>query len=368
MKSTIWKLCAGVAVISGLAGCGSNGGGDSATNAASPDAAANAAAPVTAPPATGARSLKGAGATFPYPLYSKWFSEYNTAKGVQVDYQSIGSGGGIQQLKSGTVDFGASDAPLSDDAVKEMPSPIVQIPTVAGAIAVVYNVPGAPNNLKLTGEVLANIFLGKITKWNDAAIAGLNAGAKLPATAITIAHRADGSGTTNIFTGYLKAVSPAWGTTVGAGKAVKWPVGQGGKGNDGVASIVQQTPGGIGYVELAYAMQNKMSFAALKNKAGQFVTPSVAGTTAAATGALADIKKDVRAPIFNAPGAASYPIAGFTYILVYKKSQDAEKGKALVDLLTWAINDGQKMAGPLNYASLPAAVVKLDEAALKTIQ
>jgi len=353
--NSIFKVAAGALLMGGLAGCGSSTDNTNATNGATNIAPANA---------TGIK-LKGSGATFPAPLYAKWFSAYNAAKGVQVDYQANGSGAGIKDLKNKTVDFGASDAPLDDEKAKDMPSPIVQIPTAAGAVAVVYNVPGAPQNLKMTSDVLANIFLGKITSWNDAKIAALNPGAGLPATKITTAHRADGSGTTAIFTGYLKAVHPGW--TQGAGKSIQWPVGQGGKGNDGVASIVKQSTGGIGYVELAYARQNKMAFAALKNKAGQFVLPSVVGTTAAAAGSLEAIKKDVRAPIYNAAGAASYPIAGFTYIMVYKASRDAAEKQALTDLLTWAIRDGQSMAEKLDYAPLPKEVVALNEALIKSM-
>ncbi|MHB0939359.1 MAG: phosphate ABC transporter substrate-binding protein PstS [Armatimonadota bacterium] len=310
--------------------------------------------------------LNGAGATFPFPLYSKWFSVYE-AKGARINYQSIGSGGGIKQLQAGTVDFGASDAPLSDEEMKTMPAPVVHIPTVAGAVAVVYNVPGVGKGLRLTGDVLAAMFLGEITKWNDKRITALNPKAKLPNLPIIIAHRSDGSGTSYIFTNYLVAVSPAWKTKVGAGKSVNWPVGLGGKGNEGVAGTVMKMPGALGYVELAYALQNKMTYAFMKNKAGAFVEPTVASTTAAAAGSVAAMKKDVRVSIVNAAGKTAYPIAGFTYILLYKNQPDLTKGKTLVNFLLWAIKDGQSYAAKLEYAPLPKEVVKINEAALKKI-
>jgi phosphate transport system substrate-binding protein len=324
-------------------------------------------ATVLAPSAHAATNLTGAGATFPYPIYSKWFSVY-AQKGVQINYQAIGSGGGIQQLKNGTVDFGASDAPLTNGDMKEMPGAVVHIPTVAGAVAVVYN--GLPKGLKLSGPVLAGIFLGQITRWNDAKIAALNPGVSLPNRAVSVAHRADGSGTSYIFTSYLKAVSPAWASQVGAGKAVNWPTGQGGKGNDGVASIVKQTPGGIGYVELAYAVQNHLPYAALKNKAGQFVLPSVGGVTAAAQASAKALQRDVRSPIVNASGAKSYPISGFTFILVYKNQSDKDKGKTLVTFLKWAISGtgGQKLAPGLLYAPLPRSIATIDAAKLRTVK
>jgi phosphate transport system substrate-binding protein len=266
------------------------------------------------------------------------------------------------------VDFGASDAPLKPEDEKAMSGPVVHIPTVAGAVVVAYNLPQSPQGIKLTGEAVANIYLGKITKWNDAAIAALNPGMKLPDTPVVVAHRSDGSGTTNIFTSYLKAVSPEWATKVGSGKSVKWPVGLGGKGNEGVAGIVSKTPGAVGYVELAYAIQNKFSYAALRNKAGQFVEPSVDSTTAAVQGALPALQKDLRTPIVNASGAKAYPIAGVTYILAYQKSQDTEKGKALKEFLQWAMKDGQGMAKELYYAPLPNEVVKLNEKTIASLQ
>jgi phosphate transport system substrate-binding protein len=307
--------------------------------------------------------LTGAGATFPYPLYSKWFSVY---RGSQINYQAIGSGGGINALKNGTVDFGASDAPLSNADMKTMPGQVVHIPTVAGAVAVVYN--GLPRGLRLSGPVLANIYLGQITRWNDAQIAALNPGMRLPNRAVTVARRSDSSGTSHIFTSYLKAVSPQWARQVGAGKAVSWPVGLGGKGNDGVAAIVKQTPGAVGYVELAYATQNGLPFAAIRNRAGAFVNPSVAGVTSAASASARQLQRDVRYTIVNAPGAASYPISGFTYILVYKNQSDKAKAKSTVNFLHWAMGAGQRYARPLGYAPLPRSIVTMNMSKLRTIR
>lgn len=320
------------------------------------------------PPSLSAVNLSGAGATFPYPLYSKWFDVYAQGHAdTRINYQSIGSGGGIKQLQAGTVDFGASDAPLSDDEVKTMPAPVVHIPTVAGAVALAYNLPDVPGGLKLSPEVVAGLFLGEITKWNDSKITALNPQLKLPALPVAIAHRSDGSGTTYIFTNYLAAVSQTWATKVGKGKSVNWPVGIGGKGNEGVAGVLKQTPGSIGYVELAYATQNKLTYVSIKNKAGQFVAPSIESTTAAAASAEQAMQKNVRVSIVNAAGADAYPISGFTYVLLYKDQKDAAKGTALVDFLKWAIHDGQQQAGPLMYAPLPKAVVTLNEHTLETI-
>jgi phosphate transport system substrate-binding protein len=323
-----------------------------------------------ASPKTGAKTtLTGAGATFPYPLYSKWLAEYATINPqININYQSIGSGGGIQQLKAGTVDFGASDAPLSDAEMKEMPSPVVHIPTVAGAVAVIYNLPGLTEPVRLSADTLAEIYLGKIKQWDDSRIATLNPGIRLPKLAIAVAHRSDGSGTTYIFTHYLAAVSPSWAKKVGTGKSVDWPAGIGGKGNEGVTGIVKQTPGAIGYVELAYAEQNKLAYAQLKNLAGNFVSPNLDSTTAAAAGALAEMQKDVRVSIVNSPGAQAYPISGFTYILLYQQQQDAKKKAALLDFLNWAIGDGQQFAGPLGYAPLPTEIVELNKQALAGIK
>jgi phosphate transport system substrate-binding protein len=367
MKSP-WKsrasLVGAATLFAAVAGCGGGGTPDTAVVGNSAGNTAENSSAVT----TGADGqLTGAGATFPYPLYSKWFDTYNKNKGVRINYQSVGSGAGIQQLKNQTVNFGASDAPLNDEDLKKMPAPVVHIPTVAGAVAVIYNLQEVPK-LRLDGQTLAGMFLGQIKRWNDPKIAALNPGASLPNRAVTVTHRSDGSGTSYIFTNYLKAVSPEWSSQVGAGKSVEWPVGIGGKGNDGVAAVVKQTAGAIGYAELAYAIENKIAYAALRNKAGQFVEPSVASTIAAAEGASAAMQKDVRTPIVNEPGAKAYPIAGFTYILVYKKQQDAAKGKVLTEFLNWAMTDGQGMAEPLLYAPLPASVAKLNQTTIQSIQ
>ncbi len=307
--------------------------------------------------------INGAGATFPFPLYSKWFSEYNKLHpNERFNYQSIGSGGGVKQITEKTVDFGASDAPMSDGELQKAQG-VVHIPTVLGAVAVVYN--GAPAGLKLTPDALADIFLGKITRWNDPKLQSIPGQPKLPDTAITVVHRSDGSGTTAVFTDYLGKVSPAWKTGVGTGKAVKWPVGLGGKGNEGVTGSVKSTPGSVGYVELAYARQNALTMAAIKNADGNFVMPSIETTSAAAAGV--DMPADFRVSITNAKGKDAYPISSFTYILIYKDQPDAAKGKAIGQFLWWAIHDGQKLAGPLDYAPLPKAVVAKVEAALKGI-
>jgi phosphate transport system substrate-binding protein len=307
--------------------------------------------------------VNGAGATFPFPLYSKWFAEYGKVHpGEKINYQSIGSGGGIKQITEKTVDFGASDAPMSDADLQKAPG-ILHIPTVLGAVAIVYS--GAPDGLKLSGDVVADIFLGKISKWSDPRLAALNPGVKLPDAAITVAHRADGSGTTSIFTDYLAKVSPAWKTSVGAGKSVKWPVGLGGKGNEGVTGTIKSTPGAIGYVELAYARQNKLATAAIKNADGAFVAPTVEATSAAAAGAT--LPADFRVSITDAKGKSSYPIAAFTYILVYKDQADTQKGRVVASFLWWAIHDGQKLATALDYAPLPKEVVAKVEATLRSI-
>jgi len=307
--------------------------------------------------------INGAGATFPAPLYTKWFAEYHKAHPeFSFNYQAIGSGGGIQQITAGTVDFGASDAPMKDEQIAKIPD-VVHVPTVLGAVVVTYNAP--IQTLKLTPEVLSDIFLGKITKWNDPAIAALNKGEKLPDLAITVAHRSDGSGTSYGFTDYLSKVSAEWKSKVGAGTSVQWPVGLGGKGNDGVSGLVKGTPGAIGYVELAYANQNKLSLAELKNKDGVFVKPSLESTSAAAAGVT--MPADYRVSITDAGGKASWPIASFTYLLVRKDQADAKKGEALVNFLWWATHEGQALAAPLDYAPLPKSVVGMVEATLKTL-
>jgi phosphate transport system substrate-binding protein len=306
--------------------------------------------------------LTGAGATFPYPIYSKWFADYAAKTGVKINYQSIGSGGGIRQLSEQTVDFGASDAPMSDDEMsKAKGGQVMHFPTVLGAVVLTYNVPEITRPLRLTGDAVADIFLGQITKWNDAKIAALNPGVKLPASDIIVAHRSDGSGTSYIFTDYLTTVSPSWASGPGKGKDVKWPVGLGGKGNEGVTGIVKQTPGAIGYVELAYAKQNKLPYAQVRNAAGQFVAPTIESVTAAAAGAAKALPPttDFRVSIVNAPGKEAYPISSFTWILVYANQSDATKGKKLVDFLRWAFNSGEAAASSLDYAPLPASMVSM---------
>jgi phosphate transport system substrate-binding protein len=308
--------------------------------------------------------INGAGATFPFPLYSKWFSEYNRARPeLRFNYQSIGSGGGIKQVTERTVDFGASDAPMTEAELAKAPG-IQHVPTVIGAVAVSANVPGV-TELRLTPEVLADLFLGKITRWNDGRLTALNPGQKLPDAMVTVIHRSDGSGTTAVFTDYLAKVSPEWKARVGAGKSVKWPVGLGGKGNEGVTGLVKATPGAVGYLELAYATQNRLGVAALRNRSGQFVRPSVAGATAAA--AEATIPPDYRVSITDAPGKDAYPIAAFTYLLVYAQPADPAKGKALGGFLWWAVHEGQKHAAALDYAPLPAALVGRLEATLRAL-
>ena len=320
---------------------------------------------------TDGADLTGAGATFPYPIYSKWFADYAAKTGVKINYQPIGSGGGIRQLSEQTVDFGASDAPMSDDEMsKAKGGSILHFPTVLGAVVLTYNVPGLTKPLRLTGDVTAKIFLGEITKWNDPKLAALNPGVKLPATDILVAHRSDGSGTSYIFTDYLTAVSPDWASGPGKGKDVKWPVGLGGKGNDGVAGIVKQTPGAIGYVELAYVKQNKLPYAEVKNAAGQYVAPTIETVTAAAAGAAKSLPPgtDYRVSIVNAIGREAYPISSFTWILVYSSQSDATKGKKLVDFLRWAFHEGEASAGSLDYAPLPANIVSQLERRLTTIK
>jgi phosphate transport system substrate-binding protein len=346
-----------------LAACG---GGDKGGNAntgsgAQPQASAGG----------GGTDLVGAGATFPNPIYQRWFYDYSQKTGVKINYQSIGSGGGIRQISEQTVDFGASDSPMSDQELSQAKGgAVLHFPSVIGAVAVTYNLPGAPDGLKLTGDVLAAIFQGKVTKWNDAGIAALNPGVKLPAQDILVVHRSDGSGTTYIFTDYLSAVSPAWKAAPGKGKDVQWPVGLGGKGNEGVAGQIKQTPGALGYVELAYARQNKLPVAAVRNAAGRFVQPSLQGATAAAAGTARSLPPttDFRISIVNAPGADAYPISSFTWLLVYQNQPDATKGRKLVDFIGWALHDGQSEVQALDYAPLPANMVQLETERLKTVK
>jgi phosphate transport system substrate-binding protein len=312
--------------------------------------------------------LTGAGATFPYPIYSKWFSTYCKAHpNVQINYQSIGSGGGISQLKAGTVDFGASDMPLKDDLVKTIPVPFVQLPTVLGSVVPSYNIPGVNAELKFTPEALAGIYLGKITRWNDPAIASVNPGVQLPDKAIVVIHRSDGSGTTFVWTDYLSKVSPEWQSTVGSSTSVKWPVGLGGKGNEGVSGLVRQMDGGLGYVELIYALQNNIPFGVVRNSSGNYIKASLASTTAAA--ASAKFKPgDFRVSITNAPGKEAYPISSFTYLLVPTNWKDAGKQKIMVNFLHWMLDDGEQMVTDLDYAPLPKSLIEMEKTTIKSIR
>jgi phosphate transport system substrate-binding protein len=300
--------------------------------------------------------LNGAGATFPYPMYSKWFSEYHKAHpDVEINYQSIGSGGGIRQVLAGTVDFGASDGPMTDEQLAQAKTKILHVPTVLGADVPAYNIPGVTGELKFTPEALAGIFMGKITTWNDKAIASANPDVKLPNDQIIVIHRSDGSGTTYIWTDYLSKISAEWQGQAGKGTSVKWPVGLGGKGNEGVAGMIRQMQGSIGYIELIYAIQNKIPYGVVKNTAGNFVKASLDSVTAAAASAP-KMPADFRVSITNAPGKDAYPISSFTWLLIPAQSKDAAKGKILSDLLTWIVNDGQKMTADLAYAPLPESV------------
>jgi phosphate transport system substrate-binding protein len=313
--------------------------------------------------------INGAGATFPNPIYSKWFSEYQKkAPNVQINYQPIGSGGGIRQVTAQTVFFGATDGPMTNDQLLAAPSKILHFPTVLGADVPVYNLPGVSAELKFTGPVLADIFLGKITKWNDAAIAKLNPGVNLPGTDITVVHRSDGSGTTYIWVDYLSKVSAEWKAKVGVNTSVNWPVGVGGKGNEGVSGLVTQTPGAIGYVELIYAINNKIAYGSVQNMAGKFLKASVASVTAAAAEAASKMPPDFRVSITNAPGDNAYPISSFTWLLLYENPKDKNQSKLMVEFVKWALTDGQKYAADLGYAPLPDAVVKMEMTALARIK
>ena len=319
-------------------------------------------------PAVAQTKLNAAGATFPYPIYSKWFNEYHQQHPeIEINYQSIGSGGGIAQLKAGTVDFGASDMPLKDDAVKQMPMPILQLPTVLGSIVPAYNIPGVKEELKFTPQIIAGIYLNEITSWNDKAIAAANPGVKLPNTSIVVIHRSDGSGTTFVFTDYLSKISSEWKSRVGSSTSVSWPVGLGAKGNEGVAGMIRQMEGGFGYVELIYALQNKITFGPVQNASGNFVKASLESTTAAAAGAKM-VGEDFRVSITNAPGKDAYPIASFTYLLIPKQWKDGTKQKATFGFLDWMLNSGQSMITQLNYAPLPDAVKEKELAVIKAIQ
>jgi phosphate transport system substrate-binding protein len=314
------------------------------------------------------KQLLGAGSSFDYPLFTKMFAAYNSSTGVQVNYQSVGSGAGISQLTAKTVDFGASDAPMNGKQDSALSGPAIHIPVTAGAVVLSYNLPEVKDQLQFSPAVLADIFLGNITKWDDAKIAAINKGVKLPSTPILIAHRSDGSGTTNIFTTYLAKVSGDWKSKVGNGSAVNWPVGLGGKGNEGVAGLVKQTPGSIGYIELAYAVQNSMPYAKMQNKAGKWINPSIASVTAAANVA---IPADSKVSLTNTDAADGYPISGFSWVVVYKEQSYSGRSKDraayLLKLLSWMIHDGQKFSNDLNYAPLSAAAVKVGDAQLKSV-
>jgi len=313
--------------------------------------------------------INGAGATFPNPIYSKWFDEYNKLHpNVRINYQSLGSGAGIQQVTAQTVFFGATDGPMSNEQLLAAPGKLFHFPTVLGAVVPVYNIPNVKAELKFNGSLLADIYLGKIKKWNDPAIVKLNAGVMLPATDITVVHRSDGSGTTYIWADYLAKVSPEWKTKVGVGTSPNWPAGIGGKGNEGVSGLVSQTPGSIGYVELIYALQTRISYGLVQNMAGEFVKASVESVTAAASEAAAKMPADFRVSITNAPGKTTYPISSFTWLLLYENPKDKAQAKVMVDFVKWALADGQKLAAALGYAPLPAEVVKLELAQLAKIK
>ena len=318
-------------------------------------------------------SINGAGATFPYPMYSKWFDEYHKKDAnLQINYQSIGSGGGIKQVTEGTVDFGASDGPMNDEQLKAFQDKhgfaILHFPTVMGADVPTYNIPGVNAELNFTPESLAGIFLGKITKWNDPAIAGANKGVNLPGNDIVVVHRSDGSGTTYIWTDYLSKVSDEWKNKVGKGTSVNWPVGLGGKGNEGVAGLVKQTPNAFGYIELIYAVQNKMPYGKVKNSSGTFIKADLAGVTAAAAGAAKDMPDDFRVSITNAPGKTAYPISSFTWLLIPAKFSDSSKRDAMKGFIKWMLTEGQNQTEALSYAKLPKEVVSKEMKSLNSIQ
>ena len=322
-----------------------------------------------AAPAPPPELVNGAGATFPYPIYSKWFDEYHKLHpDVQINYQSIGSGGGIRQVLAGTVDFGATDGPMTDEQLGQAKTKILHFPTVLGAVVPTYNIPGVSAELKFTPEALAGIFLGKVTKWNAQELTSANPGVNLPGEDIVVVHRSDGSGTTYVWTDYLSKVSEEWKTKVGKNTSVNWPVGLGGKGNEGVAGLVKQTPNSIGYVELIYAIQNKMPYGPVRNSSGGFIKADLATTTAAAAGAAKDMPNDFRVSITNAPGKSAYPISSFTWLLVPAKIEDSAKRKVIVDFLYWMLKDGQKHAEPLAYAPLPKEVVAKETKAISEVK
>jgi phosphate transport system substrate-binding protein len=344
-----------LAIVSmGMVSCGGGGGSTSGSDS-------------TASAGNNDDALIGAGSSFDNPLFSKQFSEYNKTSGLKVNYQSVGSGAGISQLTNKTVDFGASDAPMNGKQDSALSAPAIHIPVTAGAVVLSYNLPDVKDTLMLSPDVLAGIFLGTITKWNDAKIAAVNKGVKLPATSIVIAHRSDGSGTSNIFTTYLSKVSADWSTKVGKGSSVNWPVGLGGKGNEGVAGLIKQTPGAIGYIELAYAIQNSMPYAKMQNKSGNFITPSIASVTAAAN---ITIPPDSKVSLTNTDAADGYPISGFSWVIIYKEQKyndrSLDRATKLLKLLSWTIHDGQQFSSALNYAPLSPAAVSVGDAILKS--
>jgi phosphate transport system substrate-binding protein len=313
--------------------------------------------------------INGAGATFPYPIYSKWFDEYHKKlPGIQINYQSIGSGGGIRQVLEGTVDFGASDQPMTDEQLQKAKTKILHFPTVLGAVVPAYNIAGVNQSLVFTAEALAGIFLGKIKQWNDAEIAKANPGVTLPAKDIVVVHRSDGSGTTYVWTDYLSKVSTEWKSKVGANTSVNWPVGLGGKGNEGVTGLVKQTPNSLGYVELIYAIQNKIAYGKVKNAAGNIVEPNLMSVTAAAAGASAQMPEDFRVSITNAPGENAYPISSFTWLLVPVKIENQAKKQAITQFLEWMLVDGQGLAEDLGYARLPAEVIAMEKKTIGAIE
>lgn len=312
--------------------------------------------------------INGAGASFPYPLYSLWIDEYcKQAGNVKINYQSIGSGAGIEQVSKKIIDFGGSDAPMSDEKISEAPGEILHIPTVLGAVTVVYNLPDVAESIKFNPETVADIFLGKIKKWNDPELVAVNPGVNLPDREIMVVRRSDGSGTTNIFTDYLSVVSPGWKEQVGKGTSVQWPTGLGAKGSEGLSRQVQATIGSIGYVELSYALLNKLQYGMIKNKSGVYVAPAIGSITAAAAGAAPEMPADLRVSIVDPPGEKAYPIAGYTYILVYREQSDEAKGRALTRFLWWAVHDGEKKAAEMSYAPLPSEVVGMVEDKLRSM-
>ncbi|MGE3520740.1 MAG: phosphate ABC transporter substrate-binding protein PstS [Vicinamibacterales bacterium] len=362
MKQTdrrgVWSAAAWAAALTLAAATVACGGGQPAGEGSAESASTG-----------GAQQINGAGATFPYPIYSKWFDEYHKRNPqVQINYQSIGSGGGIRQVVNETVFFGATDGPMTDEQLAAAPGRLLHFPTVLGADVPVYNLPGVSQRLKFTGPILADIFLGTITKWNDPAITAVNPGVALPAMDITVVHRSDGSGTTYIWVDYLSKVSPAWKEKVGMATSVNWPVGVGGKGNEGVAGLVRQTPGSIGYIELIYALQNTIPYGLVQNANGEFVEATTASVTAAAAAAAADMPDDFRVSITNASGPGAYPISSFTWLLLYEDPKNKEQARTMLDFMKWALSDGQALASQLGYAPLPEAVVRAELSALERVK